>query len=82
MREREAELEQLKMELREVLQSKVDEFQLLGYEQVTADEIWECVASDYVRELPPLHKAVNDIFSLSATKFMNWMMVRMYRGEI
>lgn len=82
MEEQQKQLDQLKVELKDVCQSKAEEFHLLGYENVTLDEVWECVASAYRKEIPPLHKVVNDILSLSVTKFMNWMTMKIYRGEI
>jgi len=75
-------LSKLKEELESVCQSKVEEFHLLGYEQVTKEEIWDCVTSKYRKEIPPLHQVVNDILSLSVTKFMNWMTMKIYTGEI
>ncbi|RKD23926.1 hypothetical protein BEP19_05735 [Ammoniphilus oxalaticus] len=78
----ERSLEELEREMGAICQSKAEEFHLLGYEQVSADEIWECVSTNYAQEVPPLHKVVNDILSLTVTKFMNWMMMKMYRGEI
>ncbi|MBP1930444.1 hypothetical protein J2Z37_000431 [Ammoniphilus resinae] len=74
-------LEELRTEMRSVCQSKAEEFHLLGYEHVTADEIWDCVASRYKNAVPALHQLVNDILSLKATVFMNWMTMRIYRGE-
>jgi hypothetical protein len=62
--------------------SKVGEFRMLGYGQVTGKDIWECVSDKYHKTgTPPLHKVVNDILSLKTTQFMNWMTMRVYRGE-
>jgi len=72
----------LKEKLKEVLESKVDEFHLLGYESVTEEDIWACVTSKYQETWPPLHHLVNDIFSLKVTDFMNWLTVGAYRGTI
>jgi len=55
--------------------SKAKEFHILGYDQVTGLDIWNCVSSKY-KELPPMHKLVNDILSLRSTKFMNWLMIK------
>ncbi|EGL81633.1 hypothetical protein CathTA2_2996 [Caldalkalibacillus thermarum TA2.A1] len=72
----------LKEKLEEVLQSKVDEFHLLGYAGVTKDEIWDCVTSHYKGEWPPLYRLVNDIYTLKATDLMNWLTMGAYRGSI
>ncbi|TRY26362.1 hypothetical protein FOI68_08940 [Brevibacillus sp. LEMMJ03] len=59
-------------------ESKAEEFALLGYENVTAEDVWECVTAAY-KEIPPLHCLVNDILSLKPTKYMNWLMLQMYK---
>lgn len=62
--------------------SKAEEFRMLGYEHVTGREIWDCVNDKYHKTgVPALHKVVNDILSLKATQFMNWMTLRVYRGD-
>lgn len=62
--------------------SKAAEFRMLGYEHVTGREIWDCVNDKYHKSgVPSLHKVVNDILSLKATQFMNWMTLRVYRGD-
>ncbi len=72
----------LKEKLKEVIESKVDEFHLLGYDSVTEEEIWECITSRYNNDWPPLHRMVNDIYALKVTDFMNWLTLGAYRGSI
>ena len=74
-------IKDLRIEMRPICQSKAEEFHLLGYEHVSAEEIWDCVASRYKSSVPALHQVVNDILSLKVTVFMNWMTMRVYRGE-
>jgi len=74
-------IEDIKKQMLQVCRSKSEEFHFLGYEHVTAEEIWECVSSAYKKEIPPVHRIVNDILSLKVTKFMNWMTMKVYRGE-
>lgn len=65
-----------------VCQSKVEEMHLIGYEHVTADDIWNCVNSKYEKEgVPSLHKLVNDILSLKAMSLMNYMTISAYKGS-
>jgi hypothetical protein len=72
---------ELKEVVRQLCNSKAEELKLLGYEQVTGEDVWECVSSNYKRgELPPLHKLVNDVLSLKAHAFMNWLLVRTLKG--
>lgn len=66
-------------ELRDLCESKAEEFALLGYENISAEDVWKCVSSSY-HEIPPLHKIVNDILSLKATRYMNWLMANMYKN--
>ncbi|NGM81910.1 hypothetical protein G5B47_05740 [Paenibacillus sp. 7124] len=61
--------------------SKAEEFRLLGYEYVTAQDIWECVSRNYGKEgTPALHRIVNDIYSLKVTTYMNYVTIAMYKG--
>ncbi|AIQ54336.1 MULTISPECIES: post-transcriptional regulator [Paenibacillus] len=61
--------------------SKAEEFRLLGYEYVTGKDIWECISRKHEKEgHPPLYKLVNDIYSLKATTYMNYLMLAAYRG--
>ena len=58
--------------------SKAEEFHMLGYESVTGKDIWDCVSAQY-KQIPPLHRIVNDILSLKPTAFMNWMTLSVWR---
>ncbi|WP_028561827.1 post-transcriptional regulator [Paenibacillus pinihumi] len=62
-------------------ESKAEEFHLVGYEHVTAHEIWECVSNKYHKHgQPALHQIVNDILSLKVMAFMNFMTLSAFRG--
>lgn len=61
-------------------QSKAEEFAMLGYENVTAEDVWECVTNGY-KEMPPMHRLVNDILSLKPNKYMNYLMIQMYKNS-
>ncbi|MFD2169355.1 post-transcriptional regulator [Tumebacillus lipolyticus] len=78
--EREApdrEEDHLEEVVRNMCISKAEELNLLGYEQVTGEDVWACVSSKYKQDsFPPLHKLVNDILTLKAHIFMNWLMMR------
>ena len=61
--------------------SKAEEFELLGYENISGQDIWECVSDKYKKGLPALHEIVNDILSLKTTSYMNWMTMNVvYKG--
>lgn len=72
--------DELFMQVYNLCKSKSEEFALLGYENVSPKEIWECVSASY-KEIPPLHRLVNDILSLKTTKYMNWQMMNVYRNN-
>lgn len=61
-------------------QSKAEEFALLGYENVTSQDVWECVSHGY-KEIPAMHRMVNDILSLKPNKYMNYLMIQMYKNS-
>lgn len=62
--------------------SKAEEFRLIGYEHVTGPDVWECVSQNYeINGFPPMHQLVNDILSLKATQFMNYMTISAFRGS-
>lgn len=68
--------------IKQLCASKAEEFKLVGYEHVTAEEIWECVSTPYVKSgVPAVHQLVSDILSLKVTKFMNYMMMSIYRQD-
>ncbi|MFC8687756.1 post-transcriptional regulator [Brevibacillus porteri] len=60
--------------------SKAEEFALLGYDNVAAEDVWECVTNSY-KEMPPIHQLVNDILSLKPNKYMNYLMIQMYKNS-
>ncbi|MEX2414605.1 MAG: post-transcriptional regulator [Paenibacillaceae bacterium] len=73
--------EQLNKVVEELCISKAEEFTMLGYENVTGKEIWECISDRYKKGMPLLHQVVNDILSLKTTQYMNWMtMTVVYKG--
>jgi hypothetical protein len=68
-------------ELRYVCEMKVQELEMLGYEDITPEDIWKCVSEKY-KEVPPLYKVVNDILSLKPGQWMNWLTMRAYKDSL
>lgn len=67
--------------IRDLCDSKADEFRMLGYDSVTGQDVWNCVSDKYIKQGNPLlHKMVNDILSLKVTTLMNWMTLSIYKG--
>ncbi|PMB06944.1 hypothetical protein CEN49_14175 [Fischerella thermalis CCMEE 5273] len=48
---------------------------------MTGEQVWACVSENYRRGWPRLNRLVNDIMSLKATRFMNWLMVSVYKNR-
>ncbi|WP_339063899.1 post-transcriptional regulator [Tepidibacillus marianensis] len=76
----ELDLEEYDRQLEALCESKAEEFHMMGYDHVTAKEIWQCVSDKYKKDIPSLHQVVNDILSLKVTTFMNWMTLNAYKG--
>ncbi len=72
-------------ELNEIIEklclSKVDEFKILGYKNVSGLDIWECISEKYRKnQIPKLHRIVNDILTLKSTSFMNWLTLHAFKN--
>jgi len=68
-------------QLKELCQAKAEEFHLLGYEEVSAQNVWGCVARKW-KKMPGLHEAVADILSLQVGQLMNYLTISAFRGEL
>lgn len=67
--------------IEELCMSKAEEFALLGYEGITGKDIWDFVSEQYQESgIPPLHRLINDILSLRANHYMNWLTLSAYKG--
>ncbi|SHE46894.1 Post-transcriptional regulator [Seinonella peptonophila] len=67
--------------IEDLCNSKAEEFRMYGYEDVTGEQIWACVSEGYRRGWPRLNRLVNDIMSLKANRFMNWLMLSVYKTK-
>ena len=72
-----------KEDLMPVLQSKVDEFHVLGFESVTTEDIWKCTLYKLrkQKEFIHLHAFVNAILSLRDREYMNWLTLGSYQVD-
>lgn len=73
--------DELMQSIEELCNSKAEEFCFYGYENITGEQIWACVSESYRRGWPRLNRLVNDIMSLKANRFMNWLMISVYKTE-
>ncbi|ADU29764.1 post-transcriptional regulator [Evansella cellulosilytica] len=73
-----------KKEVKPVLQSKAEEWQLLGHDRVSQEDVWACFMSmlprlDVPETLRP-HWVVQQLFHLNVNHYMNWLTLEAYRG--
>lgn len=57
------------------LETKISEFKLVGYEDVTEEMIWRCLEETVWKGNPKkrLHEIVKDIFHLQPNTYMNFI---------
>jgi len=65
------------------LQSKLDEFNLLGYDKVKLEEVWQCVLYKLrkQKEFIHLHEFVRVIMTLKVTEYMTWLTIANYKEK-
>lgn len=79
-------IEQWREHIQPFLQSKLEEFHLLGLNRLTMDELWQFVEENLSkkkkeREVNKLHQFVNYVMSLSINDYMNKVRMDMFRGK-
>lgn len=76
-------IEEWKKMLTPALESKVEEFQLMGYSQATNENIWDCLQEKVWKGTPDkrLHEVVQDIFHLGAHVYMSYLTVNAYMDD-
>jgi hypothetical protein len=72
-------------QLQVVLESKVDEFRLLGYDRVTAQDVWDCLKMKKwkrVGDEVKIYQLVNDVLTLSASDYMTYLTMEAYKAPL
>ncbi|UOQ46276.1 post-transcriptional regulator [Halobacillus salinarum] len=66
-----------------VLQSKVEEFKILGYSRATKEDVWSCLRKKVWKGEPSmrLYEVVQDIFHLSSQLYVSYLTVEAYKDE-
>lgn len=69
--------------IKPVLNSKVDEFLLMGYSRATSEDIWNCLEQRVWKGNPTkrLYEVVQDILHLRANIYMNYLTVNAYQDD-
>lgn len=72
-----------KVDIYPALLSKQKEFKLIGYKEVTVDEIWQCLEAGIWKGNPSkrLHEVIQDVFHLSTNTYMNYITVDALKVE-
>ncbi|MDP4104640.1 MAG: post-transcriptional regulator [Bacillota bacterium] len=75
--------EYLRNQVGPALQSKLEEFQILGYRDISEPQLWEYLLKKKwkkVTEEMKLHQAIQDIFSVKVSDYMNFATVELYKA--
>ena len=70
--------------LRPALMSKAEEFALLGYEDISMNDIWRYLTEKRWKKPTEgirVHELVSDVLALKAGDFMNFATVEAYRSQ-
>ncbi|MBP1947648.1 post-transcriptional regulator [Virgibacillus litoralis] len=72
-----------KPEILLALESKVNEFQLMGYAKATNENIWKCLTEKVWKGNPPkrLYEVIQDILHLSSNIYMSYLTVNAYQDN-
>ncbi|WP_088072488.1 post-transcriptional regulator [Gottfriedia luciferensis] len=74
---------EFKPKLQIVIDSKLDEFKMLGFDTVSEDELWECLEKTLWRkkeEEAKLFQLVEDILSLTVNDYMNYIRIESFKS--
>lgn len=66
-------------EILSLCQVKAEEFRMLGYVDLTRDDVWNCVRSTH-RGTTSLHEVVAAVLGMQIGKFMNFTTMNAFKG--
>lgn len=69
--------------IKSVLDSKTNEFLLMGYSQASNEDIWNCLMEKVWKGnvKKRLHEAVQDVFHLQSNLYMSYLTVKAYQDD-
>ncbi|SDM99496.1 post-transcriptional regulator [Sediminibacillus halophilus] len=76
-------VDEWKKEMDLILESKVEEFKLMGYSRATSNDVWNCLKKKVWKGNPSkrVHEVVGDIFHLSSNIYMSYLTVQAYQDD-
>ncbi|TYR82298.1 post-transcriptional regulator [Priestia megaterium] len=77
-------LETSKELIQPVITSKLEEFHLIGYEELTEKDLWAYLEQKKWRKCEELslHQIVNDILSVKITQVMSYVTIESYKSDM
>lgn len=75
--------ENLRNQVGPALQSKLEEFQILGYRDISEPQLWEYLLKKKwkkVKEEMKLHQVIQDIFSIKVSDYLNYVTIESYKS--
>ncbi|APH06975.1 post-transcriptional regulator [Bacillus weihaiensis] len=74
--------DQFRDHVKPAIKSKLEEFILLGYEDVSEEKLWSFLKNKKWKKTPELHvyEVVRDVLSLKVGDFMNYATVESFKG--
>jgi len=71
-------------EIELVLEIKQNEFQMLGYEKTTSDDIWNCLTTTVWKNRNPqkrLYEVVSEVLHLQISTYMTYLTMGIYQDN-
>lgn len=74
--------DELRDHVKPAIKSKLEEFILLGYEDVSEEKLWVFLKNKKWKKTPELsvHEVVRDVLGLKIGEFMNYATVESFKG--
>jgi hypothetical protein len=65
------------------LKSKAEELQIMGYEQATSEDVWNCLVDKVWKGHPNkrIYETAADIMHLNATVYLSYLTVQSYQND-
>lgn len=75
-------IDEFRHHVKPAIKSKLEEFMILGYEDVSEEKLWSFLKTKKWKKTPELyvHEVVRDILALKVGDFMNYATVESFKG--